>query len=308
MLVSIIIPCYNVEEFIAECIDSALAQSYGQTEIICVDNNSTDKTPEILKDYASRFPDKIQVLIQTKQGAPAARNLGISVAKGEWFQFLDADDLLLPEKISEQVRRIKLEKERPDVVIGGILKKFVNGETHHFEVKTDNIWKALVLARAGCTCSNLYRKEFLAQAGNWDESRKSSQEAFLLFTLLKNNCRILYVLDDHTLVRERKEGSISVSLREDNWDRYIGLRMDILDYLKKNNKLDAETEKAIHQSVFDTIRTIYPKNPERAIALHDSLVKKKFIPVASAATSGRYISLYKLLGFSATQKLLTLVK
>lgn len=76
MWVSVIIPCYNVEAYVAEALDSALAQDYPWLEVIAVDNNSTDGTLAILQTYEAQFPDKIRVLQEKKQGAPAARNTG----------------------------------------------------------------------------------------------------------------------------------------------------------------------------------------------------------------------------------------
>ena len=101
-LVSVIIPAYNVEAYIAPCLGSVLAQSYPKLEIICVDNNSTDNTLQKLEALREKHPEII-LLTEEKQGAPAARNAGLHIAKGEWIQFLDADDILLPGKISRQV-------------------------------------------------------------------------------------------------------------------------------------------------------------------------------------------------------------
>ena len=75
-LVSIIIPAYNVQDYIEECINSALNQTYPNIEIIVVDNNSTDQTLEIVKDFKRRHPDLITILLEKKQGASNARNKG----------------------------------------------------------------------------------------------------------------------------------------------------------------------------------------------------------------------------------------
>jgi glycosyltransferase involved in cell wall biosynthesis len=308
MLVSVIIPCYNVERFIAECLDSVLAQSHSQLEIICVDNNSTDDTVSILRAYASRFPQKIQVLSQPAQGAPAARNLGLAAAKGKWIQFLDADDLLLPGKIAHQVQLLGEQASEPDVLIGGIKKEFIDGQTRSVPIWTDNIWRALVMARAGCTCSNLYRKGALDKVGGWDETRKSSQEAYLLFALLKRSAAVMYDPAELTIVRERKEGSISVTQREGNWERYIALRSEIWQYLHTHKVLDAATELALKQTIFDTIRMLYPINRQRAVALYDSLVATRYRPVVSPSTSHKYLLLHRLLGFRAAERLTRLLK
>jgi len=105
MLISIIILCYNVQNYIVDCVESCIAQTYKSIEIICIDNNSSDKTPVILSDLKKKYPQLI-LGKEIKPSASAARNRGLSLAKGDWIQFLDADDLLMPAKIKHQVELI----------------------------------------------------------------------------------------------------------------------------------------------------------------------------------------------------------
>jgi glycosyltransferase involved in cell wall biosynthesis len=99
-LVSILIPAYNSQDWIAETIKSALAQTWRRREIIVVDDGSTDRTFEIAKQFES---DSVHVLTQTNQGAAAARNTAYALSRGDYIQWLDADDVLAPEKIERQV-------------------------------------------------------------------------------------------------------------------------------------------------------------------------------------------------------------
>jgi len=100
-LVSIIIPAYNGEEYIAETIDSCFCQTYPRLEVIVVDDGSTDETRKIIEPLINS--GKIRYVYQKNQGPSVARNAGIRLAAGKYIQFLDADDLLLPEKIQKQV-------------------------------------------------------------------------------------------------------------------------------------------------------------------------------------------------------------
>lgn len=93
MLFSIIIPVYNVERYLRECLDSVLAQSYEDWEAVCVDDGSTDRSPEILAEYAEKDP-RVIVLRQENGGLSAARNKGLDLARGEYILFLDSDDYL----------------------------------------------------------------------------------------------------------------------------------------------------------------------------------------------------------------------
>ncbi len=100
-LVSIIIPTYNMRQWIGEAIDSALAQTYPHIEIIVVDDGSTDGTGDFLRE---RYGDRIRYVYQENRGRGAARNRGLELARGEYIQFLDADDLLAPHKLEKHVR------------------------------------------------------------------------------------------------------------------------------------------------------------------------------------------------------------
>lgn len=98
-LISVIIPAYNAAKYLKETLDSVLNQSYEEREIIVVNDGSTDNTTEIL----SGFKDKIIIINQKNRGDAAACNAGVSIARGRWVSFIDADDLWLPDKLSCQL-------------------------------------------------------------------------------------------------------------------------------------------------------------------------------------------------------------
>jgi glycosyltransferase involved in cell wall biosynthesis len=89
--VSVIMPVYNVENYLRQCLDSVINQTLRDIEIICIDDQSTDGSLGILKDYAAIDP-RIRIITQKNAGAGAARNTGLKVAKGEYLSFLDSDD------------------------------------------------------------------------------------------------------------------------------------------------------------------------------------------------------------------------
>jgi glycosyltransferase involved in cell wall biosynthesis len=103
MLVSIIIPAYNAESTIGKAIENVLSQSDLDTEIIVVDDGSTDGTPQILE----RYENSIRVIRQSNAGAAAARNAGVAATKGEYLAFLDADDLWLPGRLSRTLAALQ---------------------------------------------------------------------------------------------------------------------------------------------------------------------------------------------------------
>lgn len=104
--VSVISIFYNASAYLAEALDSVLAQSFQDFELLLVDDGSTDMSSKIAKDYSARDPERIRYLQHpgnTNRGMSAARNLGLSEARGEFVAFIDADDRWAAEKLGEQV-------------------------------------------------------------------------------------------------------------------------------------------------------------------------------------------------------------
>lgn len=120
-LVSIVIPTFNDRDWICDAVDSALAQSYEKCEVIVVDDGSTDGTEALLR---SRYRGRIRYLHQPNRGLGAARNTGLAMASGEYVQFLDADDILLPSKVATHVRALE-DDSRYSVVYSDF--EFVDG-------------------------------------------------------------------------------------------------------------------------------------------------------------------------------------
>lgn len=105
-LVSAIIPVLNGERFLAEAIESVIAQSYQNWELLIVDDGSTDRSQEIAQSYSDHFPKKISCIQHPghkNRGLPASRNLGASRSRGEFLAFLDCDDVWIPEKLEKNV-------------------------------------------------------------------------------------------------------------------------------------------------------------------------------------------------------------
>src|SRR6478736_5222717 len=99
-LVSILIPAYNAERWISDTIQSALKQTWPRKEIIVVDDGSRDQTLRVARHFASK---NVSVVTQENQSASAARNRALELCQGDYIQWLDADDLLSPDKVAKQV-------------------------------------------------------------------------------------------------------------------------------------------------------------------------------------------------------------
>ena len=113
--ISIIIPVYNVEDYLSMCIESVIAQTYKDWELILVDDGSPDNSGSICDEYASRDP-RIRVIHKKNAGVSAARNTGIEAANGEWISFIDSDDWV----DTDYLEKFELDKDDADLIIQGL--------------------------------------------------------------------------------------------------------------------------------------------------------------------------------------------
>lgn len=296
MLISIIIPCYNAQDYIEECVASAFNQSYKNIEVICIDNNSTDQTWAKLLQLKNKYPQLV-IDKETKPGASAARNKGLSLSKGDWIQFLDADDLLLPDKILHQAQLINSK-------ISFIVGNFFINEKPQMIRSNDSIWTLLATTGIGNTCANLFSKKILVQVGGWDYRLKSSQEYNLMFRLLKLNPSIAFSSGIDTIIRVQAN-SISTNRQNQvgNLIRRIQLTFEILAYYKAEVKEYSKTdEQKIKQSLFSAIRELYFYNKKEAFIYYKKLRDYSFKPTIDEANTRNYIITYRLFGFKLSNE------
>lgn len=120
-LVSVIIPVYRTEEYLAECVESVLGQTYRNLEIILVDDGSPDNAPAMCDEYARR-DDRIRVVHKRNGGLSDARNAGKAIATGQYLSFLDSDDIWAPETVEHML--MLAQKENAQVVKIGVIRKY----------------------------------------------------------------------------------------------------------------------------------------------------------------------------------------
>jgi glycosyltransferase involved in cell wall biosynthesis len=263
MKVSVIIPCYNCALFIDKAVGSVLSQSYDNWELLLVDNNSTDDTLHILKNYGAQYPDRIKVLSELRPGAPAARNTGLRQATGEWIQFLDADDELLPGKLAHQVDLLNTEG-RIDIIAAAVTFRSVyNGKVINSVRNvslTKDSWVGLLASQLGITSGNLFNRESVLKVGGWDEDKTSSQEYHLMFKMMRGGSTVLFdeeILtiidkDTSTISRNANPGKI-VSIANNR----IQLRLEIKKYLMQNSLFTMERENAFKTYIHGELLKCY---------------------------------------------------
>ncbi|GAB4369345.1 MAG: hypothetical protein Kow00121_09180 [Elainellaceae cyanobacterium] len=173
-LVSILIPCYNAEKWLAGTIKSALGQTWKNIEVILVNDGSKDNSLAIAKQYES---SRVKVIAQENQGQSAAENRALAEAQGDFIQYLDADDLLAPDKVERQIKL--LTSGNPGYIASGEWGRFKE-TTVDAQFKPESVWQDmspvdwLVCSWGGGGMMHgaawLIPREVVDKAGPWNES------------------------------------------------------------------------------------------------------------------------------------------
>ena len=209
-LVSIIIPAYNAGRYIREAVDSALAQTYKNCEVIVVDDGSTDNTRQVLTPYIDA--GKIKYIYQKNKGLAGARNTGIKNSSGEYIALLDADDLFLPEKIAEQVRA--LEENMDFGVCYSDLIHFSDAEPrkfyhHRYKYPSGNIFEPLLHKQFINPLTVMARREVFEKCGYFNENLRRSEDWELWLRWAHAGVKFYFLNKALAHYRVRSAGSLS---------------------------------------------------------------------------------------------------
>lgn len=214
-LISIVIPVYNGEKYVSEAIDSALAQTYENIEIIVVNDGSIDRTEEICMQYGN----KIKYFKKANGGVASALNLGIEKMGGEYFSWLSHDDLYLPNKISEEVELLE-KLENKETIIGcnvDVINSSKEILKHNYipKLAQKNIPGYLAFDQSiGLNgCSLLINKILFEKYGNFNEELKVTQDYEMWFRLAKK-VPFDFVEDNLVLSRQHNDQGSKTMLKE----------------------------------------------------------------------------------------------
>jgi glycosyltransferase involved in cell wall biosynthesis len=299
--VSVIIPCFNATKHVLRAVESVLEQKKIDLELICVDNNSSDDTLEVLRARLNKVPNAM-VLSEKKKGASAARNRGLKEASGNWIQFLDADDFLMPHKIAKQIELLESTEEKEiSLIVGNSVKQTLDGKKKEIIYDANDPWISIIRLEIGNTCSNLFNKSYLSQIGGWNEELKSSQEFDLMFRILQCNDKILFDNVANTVV-VATENSISHKDIPGNISRIIEVQKRIKAHLVSANT-DPELVSLLNNMIFSKVRELANFDYRLAKVHHDALFNRDFIPDGEEfGVSASYSKMYRKFGFSVAQK------
>lgn len=218
--ISVIIPVYNIQQHLRECLDSVLGQSYPHLQVICVDDGSTDESPAILAQYAQK-DNRVQVIRQQNAGPGAARNTGLEAATGEYVIFLDSDDWFEPDFLEKMVDTAQ--REGADVAICRAVEFDTNSGRElpsQWMMKKQYLPGKLAFAPQemadhlfqftyGMPWDKFYRRELLTTSGIRYPALKNSEDLAFVYPTLLAAKRIAVV--DEVLIHHRINRMASVS-------------------------------------------------------------------------------------------------
>jgi glycosyltransferase involved in cell wall biosynthesis len=237
-LVSIVIPCYNAEAYISDAINSALAQTYPNTEVIVVDDGSTDESLKVIKSYGHR----IRWETGENRGACTARNRGVELSRGKFIQFLDSDDRLYSNKLFEQMKVIA---DHPGKFVFCDCR-FSNCDTTLLaHCRKDPIEDPLIfMLRGGLqTSAPIHSKDWITDIGGWDENLPCAQERDLHLRIAATGRPFLRI--PKMLYSVRKiEGSVSSNPAK-VLDQHKMIALKLVRILEETDALTTERREAI---------------------------------------------------------------
>ena len=246
--VSVIVPIYNDENFIKQCITSIQNQTLKDIQIICVDDGSTDTTPAILEEMEKEDP-RLLVLAQENQRAGAARNLGMQHAEGDFISFLDSDDVFDPCMMERMVE--KAEKERLDIVVcradrfqsDSGSREPMDWSIHEDWLPDHSPFNSLDIkwnffeTFVWWPWDKLFRRDFLNRTGLHFQSLRTTNDLFFTAAAMLLARRIAVL--DKILVHQRVGIPSSLSsTREESWDNFYKALIKLRTFMKARRIYD----------------------------------------------------------------------
>ncbi len=251
-LITVVVAAYNYGKYIAETLESVENQTYKNWECIIVDDGSTDNTNEVVADFCQK-DIRFQYHFQENKGLPATRNAAIKLSKGEYFQWLDADDILQSEKLEKQVQ-VFLENENLDIVYGG-LRYFYDGKPNELIFSSD-FNKPWTLTKSGNSLDllnfmlvscvimpsmPLIKKSVLDKVGIFDETYRYVEDWNFWLRCFIKNLNISYLDSENTFILMRLHSNSMTKSRLNMLNGILKLRNEFNDWevddeFKKLNK------------------------------------------------------------------------
>ena len=214
-LVSVLIPAYNAEGTLGDALESVLAQTHGDIEVVVVDDGSGDRTVELARSYAGVHPNQVRVLVQENAGACAARNHALAESTAPFIKFLDADDVLSPDAIEVQLQSVSPHDTVSRVVSYGdlvVTDQALRSKGHPPSPGDIGASSADPIKRVSALLSKniqtslpLHRREWLVEVGGFRTHLRRAQEYDLHLRLTLAGVRFVHI--PHVITRLRQHGA-----------------------------------------------------------------------------------------------------
>lgn len=302
-LVSILIPCFNAERWIAQAVESALAQTYRPIEVVVVDDGSTDGSLEIIR----RFGDSIRWETGPNRGGNAARNRLLELSRGCWVQYLDADDYLLPGKVAGQAAALAACPDL-DAVFGPVTLEHWSEDGARLEPlpipHPADHWVLLALWRLPQTGAFVWRKQALVDIGGWTQDQPCCQEHELYLRALIAGKRLAYSSATGAVYRQWSDQTVCRRNLSEVHRQRLRIEDRLEKHLRAHGLLTPERGRAINQARFEVARSAWRYDCAFAGEIMRQVHRSdpSFVPNGAAAPP-RYRALYRLLGFTMSERL-----
>lgn len=223
-VISVVIPVYNSQAFLADAMQSVLSQSYSDWELVAVDDGSTDRSLEILHEFAAQ-DSRIRVLPMPHAGICCTRNTGIDAARGRYVAALDNDDVMLPSRLQAQFDFLESHPDHVAVGTAGLLID-VDGDPineRFFPTSSEEIERELLAGRNPLMQSSMmFRRAAMVEAGRYQEDRNFAED-YDLFLRLTETGKIANLGD--VLMRQRQHVSRASAAHYDDQNRVVILAL-----------------------------------------------------------------------------------
>lgn len=292
--VTVAIPCYNAERWIAAAVTSALEQEEVSVEVIVVDDGSSDASREKVR----AFGERVRLIEGGRRGSNPARNLALREAAGEWVQFLDADDYLLPRKLSGQLADAADE----DVIFSPVLFEQDGARTPSAfdpQRSIDASWLAWELPQTG---GALWRRSALQRIGGWNEATPCCQEYELYARAIRAGLRFRFSPEPGAVYRVWSEGTLCRKDPLQVVEVRTALYQEFVARLRERGELRADEQQLAGQAFFEMARTIAKYDLPRAATYHHERLREGLIHAAGPAAPATYRTIYGLFGFTFAER------
>jgi len=296
-LVSILIPCYNAERWVGQAIESSLAQTWLEKEVIIFNDGSTDGSLKVIESFGNH----IRWETSPNRGGNAARNRLLDLAQGEWLQYLDADDYLQPDKVASQMELLAGHPET-DIVFGPVTLEHCSDTGAKRELlpipQPHDLWVLLARWYLPQTGAPLWRKQAIVDVGRWKSDQYCCQEHELYLRLLMAGRAFTYCPHNGAVYRQWGEHTVCKRDKPEVRRRRMEIEQHAEDCLRKRGELTPERLWAINMARFEMARTAWQQDHAEALSIMDiiRLSQPDFIPNGNAAPAA-YQVLFGLAGF-----------